>query len=45
MKKNYLKPEAEHIDFEAKDLIANNGPIDGEMGGDDDFWGDMSGIE
>lgn len=44
MKKNYLKPEAEHIDFEAKDLIAN-GPIDGEMGGDEDFWGDESGIE
>ena len=45
MKKKYLKPEAEYISLEAKDLITNNGPISGEMGGDEDFWGDESGIE
>lgn len=36
MKKNYVKPEAEYISLEAKDIITDlNGP-GGGMGNDDD---------
>ena len=35
MKKTYLKPEAEYITFEAKDIITNDDDlVDGDMGGE-----------
>lgn len=39
MKKTYLKPEAEYISFEAKDIITDD-VLDGEFGG-----GILSGVE
>lgn len=42
MKKKYLKPEAEYISLEAKDIITDI--IGGDMEEEEDFWGE-SGIE